>query len=128
MIHQHGFIIAGRVLPCARRVLTHFENQLEVNEAIGDDEGIATAKRNIALARSKYEDDNTEELLNAHQELYELRVGDEFTIDAGKNCVIRLQKADRGDEARELLKKLLATSKQVLGPHHNITKSVESML
>ena len=43
--------------------MTHFENQLEVNEAIGDDEGIATAKRNIALARSKYEDDNTEELL-----------------------------------------------------------------
>ena len=108
--------------------MTHFENQLEVNEAIGDDEGIATAKRNIALARSKYEDDNTEELLNANQELYELRVGDEFTIDAGKNCFIRLQKADRGDEARELLKKLLATSKQVLGPHHNITKSVESML
>ena len=46
----------------------------------------------------------------------------------GKNYVIRLQKADRGDEARELLKKLLATSKQVLGPHHNITKSVESIL
>jgi hypothetical protein len=46
VIHQHGFIIAGRVLPCARRVVTHFENQLEVNEAIGDDDGIATAKRN----------------------------------------------------------------------------------
>ena len=73
--------------------------------SIGDDD-VATAKRNIALARSKYEGDNTEELLNANQELYELRVGDEYTIDAGKNYVIRLQKADRGDEARELLKKV----------------------
>jgi len=81
VIHQHGFIIAGRVLPCARRAVTHFENQLEVNEAIGDDDGITTAKRNIALARSKYEGDNTVELLNANQELYELRVGDEYTID-----------------------------------------------
>ena len=47
--------------------MTHFENQLEVNEAIGDDDGITTAKRNIALARSKYEGDNTVELLNANQ-------------------------------------------------------------
>jgi hypothetical protein len=28
----------------------------------------------------------------------------------------------------ELLMKLLATSKQVLGPHHNITKEIESTL
>jgi len=53
-----------------------FENQLEVNEAIGDDDGIATAKRNKALARSKYDGDNTVELLNANQELNELRVSE----------------------------------------------------
>ena len=47
-----------------------------MNEAIGDDDGIATAKRNKALARSKYEGDNTVELLNANQELNELRVSE----------------------------------------------------
>jgi hypothetical protein len=41
---------------------------------------------------------------------------------------VRLQKANRGEEARELLMKLLAKSKQVFGSDHNITKEVESML
>jgi hypothetical protein len=72
-------------------------------------------------------------MLKASQELYELRIAengeeDEYTIDAGKIYAIGLRKASRWEEARELLTKLLATSKQVLGPHHNITKSVESML
>jgi hypothetical protein len=39
-----------------------------------------------------------------------------------------VQKANRGDEARDLLTKLLATSKQVLGPDHNVTKEVVSAL
>ena len=42
----------------ARRALTHFENALEVHETIGDVEGIATAKANIAIAKSKYEGGN----------------------------------------------------------------------
>ena len=59
----------------ARRAVTHFENQLEVFEAIGFADGIALAKSNIALAKSKYEGgNNSEELLKASQELYELRV------------------------------------------------------
>jgi hypothetical protein len=62
--------------------------------------------------------------------VYELRIaehGDEqyYTIDAGKAYALRLQKANRQEEARELLMKLLATSKQVFGSDHNITKSVE---
>jgi hypothetical protein len=117
----------------ARRAVTHFENQLEVCEAIGDDDGIATAKRIIAIAKSKYESCNSEELLKASQEVYELRVtkyGDEHenTIISGKSYALRLQTANRGDEAKELLMKLLATSKQVFGSDHNITKSVEAML
>jgi hypothetical protein len=117
----------------ARRAVTHFEKQLEVNESIGFADGIATAKRNIALARSKYEGGNNEEELRANQELYKLRVaklGEEHenTIEAGKNYALRLRQANRGDEARDLLMKLLATSKQVLGPHHNTTKEVESVL
>ena len=39
-----------------------------------------------------------------------------------------LHDANRGEEGRELLTKLLATSKQVLGPYHGTTKQVESLL
>jgi hypothetical protein len=95
-----------------------------VNEAIGNVEGIAAAKANIAECGN-----NDEELLKASQELYEIRVseygeGDEYTIDADKFNAIDLRKANRKTEARELLTKLLATSKLVLGPHHNATKEV----
>ena len=117
----------------AKRDVVHFENALEVYEAIGDDEGIAMAQANIAIAKSKYEGGNNEEVLKASKELYDLRIaefGEEngYTICAGKNYALRLQKANRGDEAGELLTKLLATSMQVLGPHHNITKEVELLL
>jgi hypothetical protein len=118
----------------ARRAVNQLEKSLQVFEAIGDADGIAVAKGNIALAKLKYEGgNNNEELLKASQELYELRVaesgeGHEDTIDAGRKYALRLRKANRGDEARELLTKLLATSKQVFGSDHKITKSVESML
>jgi hypothetical protein len=118
----------------ARRAVAHFENQLEVNEAIGFVGGIATAKSNIAAAKSKYErGNNNEELLKTNKELYEMRVAElgeehEYTILAGRSYAIALRNAKRGEEARGLLTKLLVTSKQVLGPHHNTTKSVESML
>jgi hypothetical protein len=118
----------------ARRAVAHFNKDLKVNEAIGNAVRIATAKSNIALAKSEYEGGNNEELLKASQELYEMGVAElgeenEYTIRDGKNYAIHLRKANRGDEARELLTKLLATSKQVLGPHHSIkTKEVESEL
>jgi hypothetical protein len=117
----------------ARRAVTHFENQLEVNKSIGNAEGIATAKSNIALAKSKYEGGNNEELVKASRELYELRIAElgeehEDTIRTGRNYATDLRKANRGDEARELLTKLLTTSKQVFGPHHNTTKEVTSAL
>jgi hypothetical protein len=54
--------------------------------------------------------------------------GHEDTIHGGEKYADALQKANRGDEARELLTKLLSTSKQVLGPHHNTTKELQSML
>jgi hypothetical protein len=118
----------------ARRAEAYFKKDLKVNEAIGNAEGAATAKSNIALAKSKYDSgSNYEELVKASQELYEIRIakfgeGDEYTIAVGRNYALNLQDANRGDEARELLTKLLATSKQVLGPHHNTTKEVESAL
>jgi hypothetical protein len=117
----------------ARRAVTHLEKYLKVCEAIGDDEGIATAKTNIANAKSLFIGDNTEELVKASRELYELRIAElgeenEYTIHAGKVFACYLHKADRRDEARELLMKLLATSKQVFGSDHKITKEVESML
>jgi hypothetical protein len=117
----------------AKRAVAHFENQLEVLKAIGFARGVATAKSNIAFAKSKYEGGSNEEVLKAFQELYELRIAehgdeDEYTILAGKIYAIRLQKANRREEAIELLTKLLVTSKQVLGPHHNTTKEVASAL
>jgi len=65
--------------------------------------------------------------------MYELRITtdgeeSEYTIHAGKQYAIDLHNANRGDEARELMIKLLATSKQVLGPDHNVTKAVASTL
>jgi hypothetical protein len=131
----HGRIASGEgTEESARRAVVHFEKQLEVYKAIDDADGIALAKGNIAAAKSKYESsNNNEELLKASQELYELRIaelGEEhyYTIIAGKNHAIDLQEANRWEEARELLMKLLATSKLVFGSDHKITKEVESML
>jgi hypothetical protein len=117
----------------ARSAVVHFENQLKVNESIGFIDGIATAKSNIAYAKSKYEDGNNEEVLKASQELYKMRVakygeGSELAIDSGVIYAAHLQNANRGEEARELLTKLLATSKQVFGSDHNTTKDIESEL
>ena len=118
----------------ARRAVAHFKKYLAVNKAIGNDEGIAIAKANIAYAKSKYEvGNNNEEVLKASQELYEMRIAEygeesEYTIDAGIIYALRLQTANCREEAGELLMKLLATSKQVFGSDHIITKSVESML
>ena len=133
--HTHGRIAINEgTEESARRAVAHFEKDLKVCEAISDTVRIATAKKNIALAKSKYEGgSNNEEVLKTSQELYKLRVvkfgeGDEFTIRAGRNYAIDLRNANRRDEARELLSKLLATSKQVFGPHHNTTKDVESVL
>jgi hypothetical protein len=118
----------------ARRAVTHFEKALERHKAIGFIDGIATAKSNIAIAKSEYEGGNKkEEKLTMYRELYEMRVakhgeGSELAINSGVIYAVHLQKADCGDEARDLLTKLLATSKQVLGPHHNTTKKVEAAL
>jgi len=130
----HGYIaLEEGTEESARRAVTHFEEYLEVFEAIGDAEGIAHAKASIAIAKSMYEGGSNEEVLEASQELYELRVAElgeknELTIDSGKVYAMKLQDADRRDEARELSVKLLATSKQVLGPHHKTTKDVEFAL
>ena len=135
----HAHNIHGRIAlnegteESAKRAVVHFENDLKVIEAIGDDEGIATAKANIAVAKAMYECVNHEELLQASQKLYELRVveyGEQHvdTIDAGRSYAINLHIANRGDEAMDLLTKLLATSKQVFGPDHNIAKEVASAL
>jgi hypothetical protein len=54
--------------------------------------------------------------------------GSELAIDSGVIYAAHLQNANRGEEARELLTKLLATSKQVFGSDHNTTKDIESEL
>jgi hypothetical protein len=132
--NAHGRIaFAEGTEESARRAVVHFEKSLQVYKAIGDVICIATAKSNIADAKSMYGDgNNNEELMKASQELYKLRIADgeenEYTIHDGMVHAINLRKANRGEEAMELLMKLLATSKQVFGPHHNVTKGVESEL
>jgi len=54
----------------------HFENQLKVNEAVGDDEGIAMAQANIAIAKSEFEDGDSEELLKVSRDVYEVRIAE----------------------------------------------------
>ena len=76
---------------------------------------------------------NDEEMLYASQDVYELSTAEhgeahEFTIDAGRIYAVQLQRSNRGDEARTLLTKLLATSKQVLSSHHSTTKEVDYAL
>jgi hypothetical protein len=117
----------------ARRAVIHFESQLEVYESIDDVQGVACAKGGIAIAKSKYEGGNNKEMLKASQELYELRIaeyGDEhyYTIDAGMRYAYNLRKVKRETEVRDLLTKLLVTSKRVLGPHHNTTKAVDNAI
>jgi hypothetical protein len=86
----------------ARRAVVHFENQIEVYEAIGHAEGVATAKANVAIAKAMYEDDNNnEEVLVTRRELYEMNVakyGEEhaFPIDSGVKYASALQRANRG--------------------------------
>jgi hypothetical protein len=105
-----------------------------VCEAIGDAVRIAHAQANITTAKSKYEGgNNNEELVKASRELYELRIAElgeenEYTIRTGRQYAIDLHNANRETEARELLTKLLVTSKQVLGPDHNVTKGIVSAL
>jgi hypothetical protein len=107
----------------ARRAAVYFQKVLKVSKAIGNDESVAAAKTNIALAKSVYESGNSEELIKASRELYKSRLAqygeeNDYTIIAGKNYASSLQNANRGGEAKKLLAKLLAMSKQVLGPHH----------
>ena len=114
----------------ARRAEAHFENQLKVSIELGYPDDIAHARRNIACAKFNYEGYNSEEMLKANQEMYESRVAEhgeknDYTIRAGKILAMTLQDQNRGGEARELLAKLLATSKQVYGAHHNTTKEID---
>ena len=113
--------------------MVHFENQLKVCEAFDMVDGIATAKSNIAIAKSKYKSGNSGELLKTSRELYDWcvathGVGNEYTILAGNTYALELAKESRWRESRDLLMKLLATSKQVLGSHHSTTKETESKL
>jgi hypothetical protein len=118
----------------ARRAVVHFQRSLVKYESISFVEGVASAKSNIASAKSAYKGQrNNEELLRALHEVYEFSISEygeknEHTIHAGAAYAVQLQNCNRGDEGIELLMKLLATSKRVLGPDHITTKEIEAKL
>jgi hypothetical protein len=119
-----------------KRAVGYFARKLKVSESIGHAENILIAKRNIAIAKSKFKGATIAEfegIVNATRELYEAGIAQlgessEYTIRMGMNYAIELQKFNRGDESKELLTKSLATSKQVFGPDHKTTKDVEYAL
>lgn len=83
--------------------MTHFENKLEVYEAINNIEGIATGRSNIAIATLRIEGGNiTEEMvLKDSRDLYELLISEygeeiENTIDMGRILAGELQDANLG--------------------------------
>jgi protein involved in polysaccharide export with SLBB domain len=90
----------------ARRAVIHFENQLRVNEAISDAGGIAPSKKHIAVAKTQFERGNIEEILKVSQDVYKLFVaqyGEESESAIHAVYAVNLQKANRGEEARDLL-------------------------
>jgi hypothetical protein len=117
----------------AKRAVAHLQKALDLYEAIGSTSSAAIIKSNLVLARSMYEVVNHEELVKAPHDVYKLRVTKlggkhEDTIHAGQIYAFHLLKANRNAEARELLTKLLTTSKQVLDSHHRTTMDVASQL
>ena len=124
------------IQPHPKRAVGYFEKKLKVSESIGHAENVLIAKRNIALAKSNCQGATFAEfegIVKATRELYEsgiaqLGEGCKYTIRVGMSYAIELQTLNRGDESKELLTKLLATSKQVFGPDHKTTKDVEYAL
>jgi len=114
------------------KAMEHFETFRDISESIGSTLGVTYAETNLALAKSNYKKDNnasTEEC----QELYKRCVdafgkGNPHSIQTGVNLAVSLRKANRTIEAQGLLKMISATSKQVHGPNHKLTKKAESVL
>ena len=64
----------------ARRAVTHFEDELEVYRAIGDDEGVASATTNIASAKSMYE------VTNGATQVWGQKPRSDASRDQGYHC------------------------------------------
>jgi hypothetical protein len=124
-----------------KRMISHFQSYLEVNEELGYSEGICFSKVLLADARSKCGGVNITEYLSVHLEAYESRVVDfgeegELTIHAGARYAELLLKfsdpryaeialgRERKREGLDLLSKMKAISVRVLGPDHLVTKEI----
>jgi hypothetical protein len=86
----------------ARRAVVHFEKLLQVFEEFSDADGIASAKRNIAMTMSMFIGvANNEELLKTSRELFKIQVTQfgeekEQTICEGKSDAAQLLTVNRG--------------------------------
>eukprot|EP00579_Thalassiosira_antarctica_P003118 CAMPEP_0201905878 /NCGR_PEP_ID=MMETSP0902-20130614/56732_1 /ASSEMBLY_ACC=CAM_ASM_000551 /TAXON_ID=420261 /ORGANISM="Thalassiosira antarctica, Strain CCMP982" /LENGTH=512 /DNA_ID=CAMNT_0048440001 /DNA_START=63 /DNA_END=1601 /DNA_ORIENTATION=+ len=113
-----------------------FEKCRDANEAIGNTSGITLAETYLAYAKSKCEGGSQvsiETVLEKLQQVYEHRVeifGENapWTLSAGVDFALTLEKANRLLEAERLLTKLAVISKRVHGPDHQLTKKAASHL
>lgn len=118
----------------SNEALAHFEKCLVLGQAIEDDEGIATAKYNIAIVKSAYLnlDGKFEEDYEA-QATYDIFISlygeeDVDTLGNGLDVVTALFRNKRGDDALNLLTKMLATSKQTHGSDHDKTNKIRKKM
>jgi hypothetical protein len=124
-----------------KRMISHFQSYLEVNEELGYSEGICFSKVLLADARSKCGGVDIKEYLSVHLEAYDSRVVDfgeegEPTIRAGARYAELLLKfsdpcyaetalgRERKKEGLDLLSKMKALSVRVLGPDHPVTEEI----
>ena len=120
----------------SNEALAHFEKCLVLSQAIEDDECIAIAKYNIAIVKSAYlnlDGKFEEDLLNEAQATYDIYISlygeeDVDTLGSGLDVVTALVRNKRGDDALNLLTKMLATSKQTHGSDHDITKKIRKKM
>lgn len=116
----------------AKTALRCFKKCQHVSRAAGDDGGVAIALKNSAQVK-RYHRGKKGKLLRLSQNLYDgyvVKRGEDslLAIDAGLSFAIDLVNANREEEAEQLLTKLVAISKRVLGSEHGITREAETEL
>ena len=108
----------------AKVAMLYFGKYRDISSEIGNTDGIMMAERNINIARSQSNVDRSHEMFEKKMDSRE----DLEAIGDGVRLAVELKKTRRSIEAERLLKELISTSTEALGPDHNLTKRAESDL